>query len=215
MRDPYEVLGVSRNASMDEIKKAYHQLSRKYHPDANVNNPLADLAAEKFKEIQEAYDTIVKERESGASGGYQYSYGGYQSSGQNSGYNSNTYSGGNDYSTVYSYLRAQRYREALNVLSGMRQDAHWYYLSAIANAGCGNNWQALNHAQQAVNMEPNNAEYRNLLNQLQGSSFQYRTTGNGYGRNTSDADECCNACCTIWAMDTCCECMGGDLCRCI
>ena len=65
-KNPYEVLGVSPSASDDEIKKAYRELSRKYHPDANINNPLADLAAEKFKEVQEAYDTIMRERTSGS-----------------------------------------------------------------------------------------------------------------------------------------------------
>ena len=69
-KNPYEVLGVSPGASDDEIKKAYRELSRKYHPDANINNPLADLAAEKFKEVQEAYDTIMRERTSGS--GYSY-----------------------------------------------------------------------------------------------------------------------------------------------
>ena len=59
MRDPYEVLGVSRNASQEEIKKAYRELSRKYHPDSYANNPLADLAEEKFKEVQEAYQQIM------------------------------------------------------------------------------------------------------------------------------------------------------------
>lgn len=203
MKDPYEVLGVSRNASMDEIKKAYHALSRKYHPDANVNNPLADLAAEKFKEIQEAYNTIVKERESGSS----YSYGNSTSS--------SSYSGSNDYSMVETYIRSGRYREALNLLSGMSKDAHWYYLSAIANANSGNNWQAMNDAQQAVNMDPYNVQYRNLLNQFQSASRGYNTMGGGYGRTTSSEDECCNTCCTLWAMDTCCECMGGDICACM
>ena len=59
------MLGVSPSASDDEIKKAYRDLTRKYHPDANVDNPLADLAEEKFKEVQEAYDMIMKERASG------------------------------------------------------------------------------------------------------------------------------------------------------
>lgn len=202
MKDPYEVLGVSRNASMDEIKKAYHQLSRKYHPDANVNNPLADLAAEKFKEIQEAYNTIVKERESGSSS-YSGSYGG-------------SYNGSNDYSAVYSCLRAQQYQQALNLLAGMSaKDGQWYYLSAIANANCGNNWQAVQHAQQACNMEPGNMEYRNLLAQLQRGGNVYTNMGGGYGRSQGSNSDCCDACCTLWAMDTCCECMGGDLCACM
>ena len=82
MSDPYEILGVQRGASEEEIKKAYKRLSRKYHPDANVNNPLAELAEEKFKEVQEAYDEIMKQRESG--GGY-------------SAYGSSAYGGGASY----------------------------------------------------------------------------------------------------------------------
>lgn len=77
-KNPYEVLGVPQSASDDEVKKAYRDLSRKYHPDANVNNPLADLAEEKFKEVQEAYDMIMKQR---AQGGGSYSYGGGSSTG--------------------------------------------------------------------------------------------------------------------------------------
>ena len=72
MRDPYQVLGVSRGASDEEIKKAYRSLSRKYHPDANVNNPNKDAAEEKFKQVQQAYDQIMKEKQQGTSygGGY-------------------------------------------------------------------------------------------------------------------------------------------------
>ena len=62
-KNPYDVLGVSPNASDDEIKRVYRDLTRKYHPDANVNNPLADLAEEKFKEVQEAYDIIMRTEE--------------------------------------------------------------------------------------------------------------------------------------------------------
>lgn len=61
MTDPYQVLGVSRSASDEEIKKAYRTLSRKYHPDANVNNPNKDQAEERFKQVQQAYDLIMKE----------------------------------------------------------------------------------------------------------------------------------------------------------
>ena len=74
MIDPYQVLGVSRSASDDEIKKAYRSLSRKYHPDANINNPNKDQAEEKFKQVQQAYDQIMKERQYGshANAGGQY-----------------------------------------------------------------------------------------------------------------------------------------------
>lgn len=203
MRDPYEILGVSRNASMDEIKKAYRTLSRKYHPDANINNPLADLAAEKFKEVQEAYSTIVKERENPSS-----SYHSYQSSSSRSQstQSTSTYTGNNDYSTVYGYLRLRRYREALNLLADMPKDAHWYFLSAFANAGIGNNWLALTHAQQAVRMEPGNAEYRNLLHQLQNGFTRYNTMGEGYGRSYSTNTSCCDTCCILYEASLCCGC---------
>ena len=161
-KNPYDVLGVPQNASDDEIKKAYRELTRKYHPDANVNNPLADLAEEKFKEVQEAYDEIMRQREQG--GGYSY---GNSSYGGNS-YN-NTYNGPQDaeMQAVFNYINSRNYREALNLLDRMpNRNAMWYYASGFANAGIGNNVLAREHAAQAVNMEPNNVQYRQLLNQL-------------------------------------------------
>ena len=165
-KNPYDVLGVPQNASDDEIKKAYRELTRKYHPDANVNNPLADLAEEKFKEVQEAYDEIMRQREQG--GGYSY---GNSSYGGNS-YN-NTYNGPQDaeMQAVFNYINSRNYREALNLLDRMpNRNAMWYYASGFANAGIGNNVLAREHAAQAVNMEPNNVQYRQLLNQLDWNS---------------------------------------------
>lgn len=139
MMDPYEVLGVSRNASDDEIKKAYRTLSRKYHPDANVNNPNAAQAEEKFKQVQAAYDQIMKEKEQGYSGygstngygGYGNAggyggFGGYGSAGGFGGYGGASSAGQNDEYTMHlnaamNYIRAGKYNEALNVLSGMGQ----------------------------------------------------------------------------------------------
>ena len=72
MADPYKILGVSRDASDEEIKKAYRALSRKYHPDANINNPNKAQAEEMFKTVQQAYNQIMKEKENAASGGYGY-----------------------------------------------------------------------------------------------------------------------------------------------
>ena len=213
-KNPYEVLGVSPSASDDEIKKAYRELTRKYHPDANVNNPLADLAEEKFKEVQEAYDIIMRERENrgnGGYGGYGYgnssygnngSYGNNSSRGNNSyggqgyGYNYGYGNGGNqgyqqnrssgsqqdvEFQAVYNFINNRRYQDALNVLNRMpSRTAQWYYLSSMANAGVGNNILARNHAEQAVNMEPNNPQYAELLERMQTGGAYYSPFG-GYG----------------------------------
>ena len=226
-KNPYDVLKVSPNASDDEIKRTYREMSRKYHPDANVNNPLADLAEEKFKEIQEAYNTIMKEREQGG-----YSYGGNTSG---SGYQSSSYSYGNgnyggyqennsyggqqntEMQAVYSFINNRRFQDALNVLNRMStRGAQWYYLSAMANMGLGNNILAKDHAAQAVNMEPNNLQYRQLLNQLSWNSQRYQS--NSYGGNYANGGSTCgtgNMCCDLWILDTLCECTGGDLCSCM
>ena len=166
--NPYEVLGVSPSASNDEVKRAYREMSRKYHPDSYVDNPLSGLAEEKFKEIQEAYDQIMKEREGGFSGSYT---GGQQQS----------YSGGGqetvELQAARNYINTRRFREALNVLSNIpNRNAMWYYYSSIANMGLGNNLVAVDHAKQAAAMEPNNMEYVNYANQLQfrGQRYQNR-----------------------------------------
>lgn len=206
-KNPYEVLGVSPSASDDEIKKAYRELSRKYHPDANINNPLADLAAEKFKEVQEAYDTIMRERTSGS--GYSYGYG----SGYGNSYG-NGYTGGQidpRLQAAANYINSRRYREALNTLDQVNErSGMWYYLSSCANAGCGNNILARDHAAQAVNMEPGNPQYRQLLNQLEFGSNRYSNSpyGGGYAPGSSNSCGTGNLCCDLWIADSLCECMG-------
>lgn len=204
MNNPYEVLGVPRTATNDEIKKAYRQLCKKYHPDSYVNNPLADLAEEKFKEVQAAYDQIMKERENG---GYSYSTNGQSYSSSSS--NQETV----ELQAARNYINARRFREALNVLANIHnRSAMWYYYSAIANMGIGNNLVAVDHAKQAAAMEPNNMEYVNFANQMQFRGQHYQTTGQGYGRQSYGTG---NLCCDLWCLDTMCECMGGDLCSCM
>lgn len=200
VNNPYEVLGVPRNASNDEIKKAYRQLCKKYHPDSYVDNPLADLAEEKFKEVQAAYDQIMKERE----GSYTYSASGQaQSSSQETA----------ELQAARNFINNRRFHEALNVLSNIgNRSAMWYYYSAIANMGIGNNLVAVDHAKQAAAMEPNNMEYVNFANQLQFRGQHYQTMGGGYGRQSFGTG---NLCCDLWCLDTMCECMGGDLCACM
>ncbi len=217
-KNPYEVLGVSPNASDDDIKKAYRDLTRKYHPDANVDNPLADLAEEKFKEVQEAYDTIMKERSSG--GGYSYGGSSYGNSGSYGGTGGYTQSGQIDprLQAAANYINSRRFREALNTLDQVSErSALWYYLSGCANAGMGNNVLARDHAAQAVNMEPGNMQYRQLLNQLEFSSRRYQNSpyGAGYGMGGGSSCGTGNMCCDLCIADQLCECMGGDLCSCM
>ena len=218
MSDPYQVLGVPSTATDEEIKKAYRKLSRKYHPDANINNPNKAQAEEKFKEVQEAYDTIMHERSSGSSGSYSYGGSSSGSSGSYSYGGSSSQSGAPDprLQAAVNYINSRRFREALNTLDQIpERSAMWYYLSGCANAGLGNNVLARDHAAQAVNMEPNNLQYRQLLNQLDFSSRRYQSSpyGAGYGGGYSCGTG--NMCCDLCIADQLCECMGGDLCSCM
>ena len=136
MMNPYQVLGISPGASDDEIKKAYRALSRKYHPDANINNPNKAQAEEKFKEVQQAYDQIMKEKQSGGSFGGSYGYNTSSAGGGSYRYN---YSGNQGYRTANdspqmqaaaNYIANRCYAEALNVLNGIpfaERSARWYY----------------------------------------------------------------------------------------
>ena len=190
MLDPYSVLGVSRDASMDEIKKAYRKLSRKYHPDANINNPNKEEAEEKFKQVQQAYDQIVKEREQGSS---QSSWSG----GFGGGYQTQDDQRSMEMRAAANYINAAHYQEALNVLNRMTErNGQWYYYHAVANAGAGNTASAMEDARRAVDMEPNNMQYQQLYQQLQSGGQWYWNQGNGYGyeRPGNGFGNCCCQC---------------------
>lgn len=209
MFDPYSVLGVSRDASDEEIKKAYRKLSRKYHPDANINNPNKAQAEEKFKEVQQAYEQIMKEREYGSSYGNNGNYGGF---------GSQTNSGYQDEEAVRrqaaaNFIQSGHYREAINVLSSLSQkNAHWYYLSSIANMRLGNNVNALNDIRQAVNMEPDNLQYRMLLQRMEGGGTWYQEQQNPFGGMPSDnGDYCMKLCLANMLCNLCCG-GGGVFC---
>ena len=131
MTDPYKVLGISPNATDDEVKKAYKELSRKYHPDAYVNNPLANLAEDKFKEVQEAYTQIMNSRAGGGSGnsqGYSGGYGSGQQGYSNSGYNSG--------SGQQGYNNGQYNRQSYqNYGQGYGRNPNGYYGSGGCSTG--------------------------------------------------------------------------------
>ncbi|MEL7648220.1 MAG: DnaJ domain-containing protein [Sedimentibacter sp.] len=200
MKDPYEVLGLSRGASKDEVKSAYRKLAKKYHPDMNVNNPLQDLAEEKFKEIQWAYDEIMNGSASGS--GY--------SSGSGSGYSSSDYSGGNLFG-VRQQIQTGRFQEALRTLNGMTdRNAEWNYLMGVCYVNIGSMGQGLQFIQRAVSMDPANMEYRNFLNQIHNMQRSYQQRSYSYGGGMNSLDCCTNLICA----DCLCECLGGDLISC-
>ena len=215
IRDPYSVLGVTRGATDREIKKAYRNLSRKYHPDSYSDDGQKRWAEDKFREVQEAYNQIVDER-SGKSGGYA-GYGGTNTR--------QDYTEEDQYlMAAMNYIRARRYNEAINVLNSMQnRSARWYYLSSYANLGLGNNVVAMDYAKKACEMDPGNPEFQQYYDQLQrggtASSFGggYGGAGGygGYGNYSGGSGGCTdNICCDLWCADTLCECMGGDLCAC-
>ena len=200
MRDPYSVLGVSQNASDDEVKKAYRELARKYHPDNYQNNPLADLAEEKMKEINEAYDTITKQRSGGYSGSSPGGYGGYQQSYQQ-GYQQRTSNPA--YAQVRSLINAGDLAQAEQLLYGVVQrDGEWYFLSGSIAYRKGWMDEAMQNYVRAVQMEPNNMEYRQALSVMQrGTMGGYRPAGYTTGM---DAMDCCT---TMMCLN--CLCGGG------
>lgn len=194
MKDPYEVLGVPHGASDEEIKKAYRELARKYHPDNYANNPLADLAQEKMKEINEAYDTLTKGGGSAYSGGSTYSGGGRADAGG--------YGGSADFSEVRRLIRANELDRAESVLDGIAvHGAEWYYLRGVIAQKRGWMDEAAQNFRIAVRMEPNNAEYRAAVNTAGPGAYEYRRTNYG----DTDSDDCCGLCSTMLCLNCLCN----------
>lgn len=210
MFDPYSVLGVSRDASDEEIKKAYRKLSRKYHPDANINNPNKEQAEEKFKEVQQAYEQIMKEKEYGSSygnaGGY---YGGFTGR-QNSTYQDEE---AIRRQAAANYIQSRHFQEAMNVLSSLKQrNGEWYYLSAMANMGLGNNVNALEDIRTAVNLEPDNVQYRMFLQRMEGGGTWYQEQQNPFGGMPVDGSDYCMKLCIANMLCGLCRPGGGVFC---
>lgn len=201
--DPYKVLGVSRDATDDEIKAAYRELAKKYHPDNYADNPLADLVEEKMKEINEAYDMIRKERSgkgSGSSDGAGWgSYGG-------------TNGGATSFANVRQLISQGRYSEAelvLDSVSSNNRNAEWNYLKGCVLLQRGAVYDASRHIDTACYMDPENGEYRNARDSIR----RYSSGGRMY-RQGGSSDELCNLCSSLLVADCLCECCGGDLIPC-
>lgn len=185
MRDPYTVLGVSPNASDQEIKKAYRELARKYHPDNYVDNPLADLAEEKMKEINEAYEAIQKQR----SGGGSYQSSSASSGGYQGGYQQRQYSGNPTYARVRNLINMGDLNTAEQLLNEVPQHGgEWYFLRGSIAYRRGWLDEAMQNYSLAVQMEPGNMEYRQALNMMQRGGQAYRPYNSTGGM---DGLDCC------------------------
>ena len=165
--DPYQVLGVSRDADDETIKKAYRKLAKKYHPDRYVNTPMAEMASEKMKEINEAYDMITNKNTNSSGYGSYNPYGGYYGGYSNShNYDYSTVS----FDTVRRLISARRLMEAESMLARLEHNAEWYYLMGVICMNKGWYSQGMEYIKKAIQMDPTNPEYQ--------------AASSGFGQNT-------------------------------
>ncbi len=201
MNDPYSVLGVDPSASDEEVKKAYRELARKYHPDNYQNNPLADLAEEKMKEINEAYDAITRSRSSGGGqGGYGYQ-GQYQ-------YQTSQGQGAAQGDTLFAQARQCINQGDLNraeqlLRSAPQRNAEWHFLTGHIAYKKGWLDEATQHFQIACSMDPSNVEYRQALAMMQRGGMGYRPTGYASGGCDPCTTYMCISCLTPWGGPCC------------
>lgn len=207
MTNPYKVLGVNEGATNEEIRAAYLSLVKKYHPDKYTDPDMKQLANEKLKEINEAYDQLTKNPGKTASSGYSgaaYGAGGHDGS----------YSGpeADRFVRARSLINAGNLDGAKTILDSIQtRNAEWYYLYGIIYLRQGWYDKAREFLGRAYRTEPGNAEYAQAYNTL-------RYTGNPYSRprQSTSYGNCsaCDICSGLMCADCCCECMGGDLIRC-
>ena len=213
MRDPYQVLGVPSTATDEEVKKAYRDLARKYHPDNYHDNPLADLAQERMKEINEAYEAVQSQRKAQRSGGYSASgagygtgYGGYQSAYQGS------YQGSSRYQRVRMAISSGDLNLAEELLNAQTDhDAEWNFLKGVICTRRGWLDEARQYFQTAVQMDPDEPEYQQALDMAEGRQSTYRPAG--YGSVTTggcDNTDCLRLC----GISLCCNALGVPVCVC-
>lgn len=198
MRNPYEVLEIKEGASQEEIKQAYRRLAKKYHPDQYGNNPLRDLAEEKMRELNEAYEHLTK----GNGGSSSYSS-------SNSNYGNNEQAG---FNSIRMNIQRRNYAYAESQLNNIKNhNAEWNYLMGVININKGWYDAAYNYISTACRMDPYNKEYANAMNMLNNRNNSYRQP---YYRSNRNDTDFCNLCLNLWCLDSLCECFGGDIFSC-
>ena len=191
MKNPYEILGVSRNDSDEKIKAAYRELAKKYHPDNYADNPLSDLADEKMKEINEAYDSIMNERKGGSTPGDTGGYSAYQNQ---------------SFSEIRIYIQRNELEKAQTMLDAVsinERSAEWYYLNGSVQYKRGWFDNAYTNFATAYRMNPSNPEYRAALNHIN----MQRSGSNPY-RTGADMQGCtpCDICQGLMCLNCLCNC---------
>ena len=219
MKDPYEVLGISRSASEQEVTAAYRKLAKKYHPDLNPGDKNAqkkmaeiNVAYEEIKSGRAKYQDYSRPQSSQRPGGAYQGYGGYNPFEEfyrwqrQSQQQSRQREAGDQFDPVRRYINAMRYQEALYVLSQMRpRNAQWYYLSALAHYGIGNRVSAINHIEEAVRLDPDNFDYAQARAQIQGGARQYTQRSQMFGiPNIASLNTLCMGLCLA---RLCCRCI--------
>ena len=214
--NPYKVLGVSENATQDEIRAAYLALVKKYHPDKYTENPLKELAGEKLKEINQAYEMLTKKPSDSSSGSYggQYSqsgpYGGAYSRGYSDYARGTPYSGPHaaEFARARACINQNNLNGARTILDSLpTHNAEWNYLYGIIYLRQGSYERARDCIGKAYQMDPNNPEYRNAYTSLNNAGRPYASGGAGAGQNMGQ-----NFCCSLCPMLMCLDCCTGGCC---
>lgn len=203
MSDPYAFLGVSRNATDEQIKDAYRALARKYQDDSYSTSPLNDIAAQKMRELDEAYDAIMAERRGQAGGSANRQYTNYG----NASYDAYSY-GGSQFSDIRAKINAGRIDDAETILDGIpptQRSAEWYFLKGQIQQRRGWFDEAYKNFSSACQMDPGNREYAAAFNALN------QNARGGYRETRGGGCSGCDICSSLLCADCCCECMGGDL----
>lgn len=203
MNDPYKVLGVSPDATEEEIKKAYYALVKKYHPDHCPNEDLKEIASQKMKEINEAYERIKEAREKGTDPRQE------------------SRSGGDNHSEIYIRIRQLindgKVSDADGVLEGIpynERGAEWCFLKGCVFIRAGRYFDAIRLIETACRNDPGNGEYRATLEKLRGATAGGSSYGPAYGGSNSDSCSNCDCCTTFCCANMLCNCCGGNMVRC-